>query len=71
MKNKQMPAMNIIGIGVTRKGTLCGFDITKVTSMKIGKRGVKFEFNTPMKLDAGDTIELVFEFKGELTECSS
>ena len=64
MKSKQMPPTGeIIGLGVMRKGMPCGVDITRIKSMKITKDGMKFSFIPRMKIERGDTLEVIFQFK--------
>ena len=72
MKNKQMPSTGeIIGVGVVRNGMPCGVDITRVTSMKVNDKGMKFSFKMPMPLLRGDTLEVIFQFVQEQNKCSS
>ncbi len=80
MENEQTPRGEIIGIGVIRNGMPCGIDITRVNMLKINMHGMKFSIVSPLKIEKGDTIELIFEskyklthnvLKEELPECSS
>jgi hypothetical protein len=80
MENKQTPTGDLIGIGVMRDGMPCGIDITRLKMLKINMHGMKFSIVSPLKIEKGDTIELIFEskfklaydaLKEELPECSS
>ena len=67
MENEQTPAGEIIGIGVMRKGMPCGISITRVDMLKCNMHGMKFSIVSPLKIEKGDTIELIFESKYKLT----